>query len=207
MSRYIHDKVNHQLIPVSGYGSRMATSIEDKTLTIHGSYANVEGYNYGKADITDAVELIAPIETELVASRAYTIGKQFVYRGFLYKVTAPIALDAPIVIGTNCELAPSVTEQIRTIIQDTGWIALNTVVKYRKINGVVYVKFSSNYSPSTSAWVDLGTLPEGFRPSDYDVRFALDYETSWWADVAVTTSGLVRVLSNFASSGQVSFAT
>lgn len=124
MSRHIHDKVNHQLIPVSGYGSRMATSIEDKTLTIHGSYANVEGYNYGKADITDAVELIAPIETELVASRAYSVGKQFVYRGFLYKVTAPIALDAPIVIGTNCELAPDVSEQINEL--DTGFTTLET---------------------------------------------------------------------------------
>lgn len=96
---------------------------------------------------------------------------------------------------------------IKQPMQDTGWITLNTVVKYRKINNVVYVKFSSNYSPSTTTWVDLGTLPEGFRPSDYDVRFALDYETNWWANVSVTTTGLLRVLGNFAASGQISFAT
>lgn len=207
MARYRHDKVNHILIPTAGYGSRVATSVEDKTLTVHGSFVDIEGYNYGKADITDAVELIAPIETELVASRAYSVGKQFVYRGFLYKVTAAIAKDAAIVIGTNCELAPSVSEQIRTIIQDTGWIALNTVVKYRKINGAVYVKFSNSYSSSTSTWVNLGTLPEGFRPSDYDVRFSLDSESSWWANIKVTTGGKVQILSNFAASGQVSFAT
>lgn len=158
MSRYIHDKVNHQLIPVSGYGSRMATSIEDKTLTIHGSYANVEGYNYGKADITDAVELIAPIETELVASRAYSVGKQFVYRGFLYKVTAPIALDDPIVIGTNCVLAPDVTEQINS----------NIVKSYYGQTSAVTVNAGSSYTytinPPADAVKVLAVIPFAINP-------------------------------------------
>lgn len=67
------------------------------------------------SDVTDAAELVAPLESTLVASRAYAIGDQFVYNGFLYKVTAAIPFDSAIVIGTNCELASCVTEQINEI--------------------------------------------------------------------------------------------
>lgn len=211
MSRYIHDKVNHQLIPVSGYGSRMATSIEDKTLTIHGSYANVEGYNYGKADITDAVELIAPIETELVASRAYSVGDQFVYRGFLYKVTAAIALDAPIVIGTNCQVAPDVSEQIgdltdiidtlnatvtdlKTVKTISGSGSYGSLYSAYKYGNVVFLRVY-NITAAQNKDLNIVVLPEGYRPKDTCMTVALNGSGSMnynaLCAAIVRTNGLV----------------
>ena len=119
MSRYIHDKTTHELIPVSGFGSRVATSVNGNTLKVHGSLLDIEGYNYGEGDITTAVQMIAPIESTLVASKAYAIGDQFVYEGLLYKATAAIASGGSIVIGTNCTLADCVTKQIQNMTVKT----------------------------------------------------------------------------------------
>ncbi len=195
MSRYINDKVNHKLIPVSGYGSRVATSVEDKTLTVHGSFVDIDGYNYGKADITDAVELIAPIESTLVASRNYTVGKQFVYRGFLYKVTAPIALDEAIVIGTNCELAPDVSEQIGELnfYKDytqslTGFV--DSMVIIRKGNLVTYTYNSNVNNIPAGQSATLGTIPVGYRPSTVITMFR-QYGPSQMIQMRIGTNGIV----------------
>ena len=59
--------------------------------------------------------LIATIQTTLVASKSYVVGEQFVYNGLLYKVTTAINSGGAIVIDSNCELADSVTEQIRAL--------------------------------------------------------------------------------------------
>ena len=138
MSRYIHDKTTHELIPVSGFGSRVATSVNGNTLKVHGSLLDIEGYNYGEGDITTAVQMIAPIESTLVASKAYAVGDQFVYEGLLYKATAAIAEGGTITIGTNVSLADSVTEQIKTsyaIIEGTLADTLNTSVNVPYPNG------------------------------------------------------------------------
>ena len=63
-----------------------------------------------KAD--NAQQMIAPIQSNLTASKAYVVGEQFVYNGLLYKATAAIAQGGTITIGGNCALADSVTEQI-----------------------------------------------------------------------------------------------
>lgn len=118
MSRYHHNKVTHELEPIAGYGSRVATSVDGKTLTVHSSILNIDGYNYGEGDIATAINMIAPIESSLVASKAYAVGDQFVYNGLLYKVTAAIASGGAIVIGTNCEVAPCVAEQIQTLAKN-----------------------------------------------------------------------------------------
>jgi hypothetical protein len=57
-------------------------------------------------------QMIAPIQTTLVASKTYTVGEQFIYNGLLYKATAAIAQAGTIIIDGNCALADSVTEQI-----------------------------------------------------------------------------------------------
>ena len=60
----------------------------------------------------EARQLVAPIETTLVASQAYSVGDQFIYQGLLYKVTVAIASGGTIIIDGNCELADNVTNQI-----------------------------------------------------------------------------------------------
>ena len=57
-------------------------------------------------------QMIAPIQTTLVAVKAYAVGDQFVYQGLLYKVTAAIASGGTIIIDGNCELSECVTNQI-----------------------------------------------------------------------------------------------
>lgn len=65
----------------------------------------------GKVNKTD----IAYVENELYASRAYAVGQQFYLNGSLYKAKAAIASGATFTIGTNCELADCVTEQLRWV--------------------------------------------------------------------------------------------
>ena len=71
-----------------------------------------------KADQT----LLAPVEPALVASQNYVKDQQFVYQGLLYKLTAGVSQGDALVVGTNCELSPSVTEQIRAL--DRGSVSV-----------------------------------------------------------------------------------
>lgn len=50
---------------------------------------------------------------------------------------------------------------------DTGWINLNSAIKYRKINGIVYVNVlsSANIKLEQNKYTVVGTLPVGFRPN------------------------------------------
>ena len=63
---------------------------------------------------TDIVtqQLIAPVLADMVADRAFAVGEQFIVDSVLYKATSAIAQNDPLVIGTNCELADSITQQI-----------------------------------------------------------------------------------------------
>ena len=72
-------------------------------------FINIPAQIVGKADAS----LLATVQTELTADKAYAVGEQFVYNQVLYKVTQAIANGAAITIGTNAELAGSVTEQIK----------------------------------------------------------------------------------------------
>ena len=130
-------------------------------------------------------------------------GTYFYLNGVLVRAKAAIANGATFTENTNYE---TVTAGALNYNKDTGWMTLNTYLRYRKIGDVVYVEITSDsYTPSTSSWVTLGTLPSGYRPN-VNVRVCLDYESSWWANVAVYSTGEVRALGNLATYGQLSFA-
>ena len=57
-------------------------------------------------------QMLAPIQTTLVALKDYAVGEQFVYNGLLYEVTSAIASGGTITIDANCKLADNVTNQI-----------------------------------------------------------------------------------------------
>lgn len=61
-------------------------------------------------------------------------------------------------------------------VSDTGWIELNTVIKYRRKNGVVYFNGYSNNKVGLTAndYKTVGTLPVGFRPTIEEVKFSVD---------------------------------
>lgn len=77
----------------------------------------VDGHaDTAQASANSAQQMIAPILTSLVApSGGLESGDQFIYQGLLYKVTAAIAQGGTITINGNCELADSVTEQLKDI--------------------------------------------------------------------------------------------
>ena len=69
-------------------------------------------------DITDTQEMIAPIEAGPTASKAYAVGKQLIYNGLLYKVTAAIAQGDTLTVGTNIELSDDVVTQLETLTKN-----------------------------------------------------------------------------------------
>lgn len=70
---------------------------------------------------------------------------------------------------------------------DSGWVTLNTGLSYRKLNGVVYININkTGLSLSTTAST-LGTLPDGFRPSNA-VNFPA-FGTSQMINVNISTAG------------------
>lgn len=60
-----------------------------------------------------------------------------------------------------------VLQKLASNFNDSGWIALNANVKYRKIGKIVYVSINSNASKSIAVDVgnNIGTMPEGYRPN------------------------------------------
>lgn len=64
------------------------------------------------SEINRTRALLAPIQLDLTAGQAYSVGSQFVYNGLLYKVTSAISNGGTITIGGNCTLADNVTNQI-----------------------------------------------------------------------------------------------
>lgn len=62
-------------------------------------------------DDTELQKIIAPIEVS-PATIAHSAGSYIFYNSLLYKVKTPIAIDDTLVVDTNIELAPNVTQQI-----------------------------------------------------------------------------------------------
>lgn len=84
------------------------------------------GGSSDKANKTD----IAPVENGTTASRAYAVGQQFYLNGSLYKAKAAIAQGATFTIGTNCELADCVTEQLYNKLRKIDIVATTTKGNY-----------------------------------------------------------------------------
>lgn len=104
---------------------------EDKTSLVNAVNevnANADTAN-SKAD--NAQQMIAPVLSTLVApTGGLASGDQFVCNGLLYKATAPIAGGGTITINGNCELADSVTEQIKLLSTGKSNLILWRSVRY-----------------------------------------------------------------------------
>lgn len=59
--------------------------------------------------------VIATRQSNLIASKDYVIGEQFVYNNILYRATAAIAQNATITIGGNATTADSISTQISNV--------------------------------------------------------------------------------------------
>ena len=68
--------------------------------------------DYGSIYDPHAESLIAPIQETLVAYKDYAVGDCFILDGVMYRMTQAVLQGATIVIGTDCEVAPPVTDMI-----------------------------------------------------------------------------------------------
>ena len=117
--------------------------------------------------------LIAPVETDYIADKAYAIGELFLLDGKLYKATDAIALDYAIVPDTNC-VETNVSEVAVRDVQVNG----TSVVS----NGVANVPIASASSPGVAKvtnythglQVDDGTL-KTYRPTPAQIKAGTDY--------------------------------
>jgi hypothetical protein len=88
---------------------------DDKTSLVNAVNEVDSHADTAQTSANNAQQMIAPIQTTLVASKAYAVDEQFIYNGLLYKATASIAQGGTITIDGNCELADSVTKQIKEL--------------------------------------------------------------------------------------------
>lgn len=81
---------------------------------------------------------------------------------------------------------------IKKEIYDTGWLTLNSDVKYRKIGNTAYV-FISSESSSEGTWTSIGTLPVGYRPAlNSFYANVISDNTIGNMNISINTAGNVR---------------
>lgn len=154
---------------------------------------NIPAQIVGKADAS----LLATVQTELTASKAYTVGEQFVYNQLLYKVTQAIAQGATITIGTNVVVVGSVTEQISNLcIIDTNEHLIGSFMGaplYRKV-------FSVNQIVRTAdTWVEntVQGLGVGFIVTKASIIHNNVNNTLWYfqnVDAAIIDTNTINIL-------------
>lgn len=85
--------------------------------------------------------VIATRQSNLIASKAYVIGEQFVYNNILYRATAAIAKNATITIGGNATTADDISTQISNL---ANRVSANTLG-----NNVDLIGYTSSSNPYT----------------------------------------------------------
>jgi hypothetical protein len=83
---------------------------------------------------------------------------------------------------------------------DTGWIKLSNIIKYRKIGNVVTVAGDSRGTQALTKenYTTVGTLPDGFKPS---VAIEFPWARIGEGDVGVTIIGTDGSIKLFSTSG------
>lgn len=155
---------------------------------------------------------IAPVESNSTASRAYAIGEHFLRDGAFCTAKTAIAQGAAFTLNTNYTAGTVGSE-----LEDTGWQTTTATsaggsVKYRKVNGVVFVTRNVSGTIATNTWTTLGTLPQGYRPTSLmQVVISSEEESGVFrhAEMQIKTDGSVDYrcswTSNYVAPFQISF--
>lgn len=91
------------------------------------------------------------------------------------------------VISSNKTKRYKITDVGYEDLDDTGWIALNSYISYRKIGSEVYITGRATTADT------LGTLPSGYRPLSNHV-FLIAGSGTYYAKARVTTAGVISIL-------------
>lgn len=150
------------------------TASSTKPVTSGGVKTQIDTINDNKANQT----VIATRQANLVASRRYEIGDQFIYNNTLYKATQVIAANTNINTGSggNATTADNISSQISKLkTQDynigtsVSLTPYTTSSHYYTAPSDGYVRFSN--ATSNDGYVDIQAIGFGALIFDYAVRF------------------------------------
>ena len=152
--------------------------------------------------------LIAPVLAEMVSDRAYAVGEQFIVNNVLYKITQAVSgANVPLVVGTNCEVSDSITQQINsadvqhefTPTMASGYTNISSM--YTKLNSnMVWVKMTLEKTTEGIVSGDVAVMPSTLKPSVFcSCSFFGATGTYGWVQgsCAVTVDGNVRVTTSY----------
>ena len=150
------------------------TASSTKPVTSGGVKTQIDTINDNKANQT----VIATRQANLVASRRYEIGDQFIYNNTLYKATQVIAANTNINTGSggNATTADNISSQISKIANystsesDTGMRWIDSKPIYRKV-------------------VNFGTLPNASAKAVNHGISNLDTVVNFYGSIFNTTTG------------------
>ena len=96
-------------------GAQLTGAVTAPTLSISANSDRIAT----TAFVQSMLHTLAPFETTAKASKNYEVGEYLTYTGNLYKVTAAIAKNANLTVGTNIEITDVATELnlLRSLIQ------------------------------------------------------------------------------------------
>ena len=150
------------------------TASSTKPVTSGGVKTQIDTINGNKANQT----VIATRQANLVASRRYEIGDQFIYNNTLYKAKQVIAANTNINTGSggNATTADNISSQISKLkTQDykfgtsVSLTSYTTSSHYYTAPSDGYVRFSN--ATSNDGYVDIQAIGFGSLIFDYAVRF------------------------------------
>lgn len=119
--------------------------------------------NWGSGSYTQCTHeeyIFTPLGTGITSVIAIAIAAGESFSNYIIK---PMIRLASIKDDTYVPYAKTNRELTAELTDDTGWVSVNSNLKYRKIGHVVSVIANTIY-PSTS-WTTIGVLPENARPS------------------------------------------
>lgn len=137
------------------------------------------------------------ISDEYDSTTTYAVGDYCIKDNTLYKCTTAITTAEEWDVTHWAAVKISTELQSKLDVEDSGWLdptlisgsqptSTNYLCKYRKINGIVYIK---GVIAGLTGASQLFTLPTGYRPTGYQ-RFITNTGNT------ATTSNVVRIASN-----------
>ena len=159
------------------------TASSTKPVTSGGVKTQIDTINGNKANQT----VIATRQANLVASRRYEIGEQFIYNNTLYKATQVIEANTNIntATGGNATTADNITSQISKLV----WKTVRGTTP--SSNGTLYLNYPTGETYQSACG--------GFRVYD---NTGFIYINPTWAEVRFYQSNIAVLFGNIPSSAQ-----
>lgn len=126
-----------------GLAKAAGTDMKDIANTTVGVYPDAQ--KEAIQQMLGVSQMLAPENSNLVASQAYAIGDVFTANGKLYKATNAIAQDAAIIPGTNCTETTIVDESIKDVQVNGVSILQDGVANVPKSAGTTLGVVKTNY--------------------------------------------------------------